>query len=200
MTARRTLLALSLLAGIGLSSSAPARADHERATVIYHVGGHDRDYQAHGWRRVPDHHRYWGADTATTSAMRIAGGNAAVTVGTAVIAISIATYRTITSISNMAAERSSRPVSAETGRRARAPGCDLSAVLAQRAGFALLGEQSHCLRFMARINQPVTEVGITRRFGAQFPGARFGLPVFIEHVDGLEGFIAEDLVDEIGHG
>lgn len=60
MTARRTLLALSLLAGIGLLSSAPARADHERVTVIYRTGGHERDYRAHSWHHLSDRHYYRG--------------------------------------------------------------------------------------------------------------------------------------------
>ncbi len=54
MTARRTLLALSLLAGVGLLAATPARADHERATVIYRIGGYDRDYCP------PERHREWG--------------------------------------------------------------------------------------------------------------------------------------------
>ncbi len=53
MIARHTLLALSLLAGVGLLAATPARAGHDRTTVIYRVGGYDREY------RPVERHREW---------------------------------------------------------------------------------------------------------------------------------------------
>lgn len=65
MSARRTLLALSLLAGAGVLASAPAQAGHDRAAVVYQVGGYHRDYYPPARHRAGGYHHYpshWRAD------------------------------------------------------------------------------------------------------------------------------------------
>lgn len=67
MIARRTLLALGLLAGAGVLVSAPAQAGHERSTVIYQVGHSERNYCPPSSHRAAGHHydrheRHWRHD------------------------------------------------------------------------------------------------------------------------------------------
>ena len=58
MIARRTMLALSLLAGAGILGSAPAQAGHDRTTVVYQLGHQQRDYCPPSRHRAAGHHHY----------------------------------------------------------------------------------------------------------------------------------------------
>lgn len=65
MIARRTLLALGVLLGLGAFVSAPAQAGHERTTVVYKAGYNHHDYhRPKRHRAVGDHHArpHWRAE------------------------------------------------------------------------------------------------------------------------------------------
>lgn len=65
MNARRTMLALALLAGTGFLASAPAQAGHDRTTVVYQVGHGARNYCPPPRHRAErrDHYRsHWRHD------------------------------------------------------------------------------------------------------------------------------------------
>ena len=67
MIARRTLLALSLLVGAGVLVSAPAQAGHDRTTIVYQAGHHQRDYCPPPRHRAGHHHykhhgKHWRGD------------------------------------------------------------------------------------------------------------------------------------------